>query len=248
MHVRLLLGRVYVVEHPLPRGCASPRILEIQVDDDLEALGMYALDGWRVRIPLGVEGIVLREETPDHGSVQRRKAVAVPVLLQQPLDSLVLDRLFQGVVPLLFDFLQPLLLDLVHRLTRTRKSLRRGFERLCAGALGHLEDLLQRALRAARILLVEQDRRVEFLYLVGMIRPNLLDKFEIFLHRVEQRHGNHRAVQHQRIESLDARLLFGREWSFHMMSAVRSLVRMGLADSEVSSVWLRTLVLRAASA
>ena len=65
VHFRLSLCQFDVIENPLPRGLATPRMLEVQIDDDLESLGMNCGDRSLIRFVGQAEKLVFRHQAPN---------------------------------------------------------------------------------------------------------------------------------------------------------------------------------------
>ena len=85
------LGGLDVVEHPLARRLAAPRVLEIEVDDDLEPARAKLEDG-RNR-----EALVGSHQAPDDGGVELGEAVGVA--LERPPDGWHRERRLERTNP-----------------------------------------------------------------------------------------------------------------------------------------------------
>ena len=197
------LRRLDVVEDPLPRGLAPAGMLEVQVDDDLEAGGMDPHDGRR--LAHGSEPVVGGEEPADDRRVQPREAharVGEAGDGEGRLDGQGAGRFVERRTALLLGG---------PGVAGQRVELpRHGSQRLRRGVLEHLDDALSRRDGAPGKIGGVLDRRVEIAARLRMRRGHQPDVLEILLHRLEEGDGDHRAVEDERIEGLDAGLLLRR--------------------------------------
>ena len=74
----------------------------------------------------------------------------------------------------------------------------------------HVLDPATRRLQAAGKVGVVLDGRVELAVRLGMSLQDRLDVLEVFLHRLQKRQCDHRAIEHERIERLHSGLFFRR--------------------------------------
>jgi hypothetical protein len=198
LHARPGLGLLDVIEDPLPRHLAPARVLEIEIDDHLEAGRQDPVDGPVVRLRRRVAA----QEPPDDGGVEPREADPIGPGRDRRLDGLAVDRLEEQ---------RATALRVGGRERRCRRPRpRRDLARARAGARGVFAHALPCGLRICRKVGVVHHGRVEVARGLGMRRPDGVDELELLLHLPEERDRDDRPVQDEGIKRFDGGLRFRR--------------------------------------
>jgi hypothetical protein len=150
-------------------------MLEVEVDDDLEAIG---IDGDDRLQRIALDRVVGSDETTNHRSVESREAEGVPVKRKRLFDRLVVDSAPNGVPTSLFAGLRLIRRRFGAPFVRSNRALRRGPRQLLHARVRHLD--------AARVAGVVFDRRVELFQRIGIPLLDQFDPFQVLAHRPEK--------------------------------------------------------------